>query len=164
MLALWNTSSSLRRLAKEDKYPEQPMMIGILERGLYCAAWQFGRAEFVAVWLTLKFAGQWNVWTHDPRLAGHQVAGRNVFNLFLIGNGFSIAYGVVGALLAEWLAKRMFLPAISVPATLVCATGVFWAWGKLVQAKLTRRDENAVANAVDETVPKTVRSAGAGKD
>ena len=100
MWSLWQGISREFPAESDLRIRHEPliMMVGVLERILYSAAWQFGKGEFIAVWLALKVAGQWKSWTGDH--SGRNI-GRTLLNLFLIGNGFSIAYGVVGAVMGS---------------------------------------------------------------
>jgi hypothetical protein len=60
-----------------------PAFVGFAEAILYPTALLSGQPEFIAVWLALKVAGQWNEWQR-----GYQ--GRARFNRFLVGNALSI--------------------------------------------------------------------------
>jgi hypothetical protein len=68
---------------------------------------QVGSPEFIGVWLALKVAGQWKNWTEswsievDGRTI--QVVGREVFNIFLLGNALSVGFAAIGAKLIDWL-------------------------------------------------------------
>jgi hypothetical protein len=83
-----------------------PEIIGHVERPLYVAALSSDASAFIGVWLVLKVAGNWSAWKdgitqeqkdgiiqENKRLEGH-----TIFNIFVIGNGASIAYAMVGAL------------------------------------------------------------------
>ena len=110
--------------------PWLPRMVGCVERGLYVASFQVGNPEFIAVWLTLKVAGQWNRWAEDKEYGGTFVAGRAFYNTFMIGSGLSIAYAVTGAKLIDWCTQGEWLFVISVPAALFLATGLLWGWAR----------------------------------
>jgi hypothetical protein len=135
MRTLWKSLGDTITNEGNKPYREQhkqfPMMLGILERGLYAASWQFGKPEFIAVWLALKVAGQWKAWGEDREVRNSIVSGRAVFNVFLIGNGLSIGYGVVGALMVDWLGKGLSFPLKMVPLILVTITLVFSIWARL---------------------------------
>ena len=109
--------------------PQQPpdlihaQLVGVVERVLYTTSWLLGHPEFIAVWLALKVAGQWNRWSEDR----DGIPGRAFYNVFLIGSGLSILYGVTGALIVRWLTdEEKVSAAVCVPVILVVATLVFW--------------------------------------
>jgi hypothetical protein len=112
------------------QYPEYPSMLGILERSLYTASWQFGKPEFIGLWLLLKVAGQYKEWAEGMDIQNKHIRGRILLDVFLIGNGFSVGYAVLGALLIDWLnrPKPLLLPALTVPFILIIATLWFWWW------------------------------------
>jgi len=105
-----------------------PAMVGVAERTLYTAAWQLGKPEFIGVWLVFKVAGQWGGWTNDRSIDGKKVLGRAVYNVFMIGNAFSLAYAVAGAMIPGWLADQQYLLAILIPLAVMLATLAFTAW------------------------------------
>lgn len=84
----WNPNDPTSRPA-----PQLPRLIGMIERVLYVTALLNQHAEFIGFWLALKVAGQWKRWTADYNGA---VDGRVYFNVFLIGNGLSVAYAFAG--------------------------------------------------------------------
>ena len=75
----------------------QTVLIGVIERSLYLATIAIGRAEFVALWLTLKTVSQSKRWSQDA-------TGRAIYNNFLVGNGLSILFSLVGAGFIYWAA------------------------------------------------------------
>ncbi|MFH0982032.1 MAG: hypothetical protein V2A79_10880 [Planctomycetota bacterium] len=108
--------------------PYHPAIVGVIERGLYVAAIQMTAVEFIGVWLAIKVAGQWNRWGEGLRDEDQVVVtGREFFNIFLIGNGLSIAFALVGAKLITWLTSGSNSLAIIVPAILVLATAAIYA-------------------------------------
>lgn len=68
-----------------------PAIVGYLERLAVAGAWMLGRPELAGAWLVLKAAAVWRTWEDD----------RGVFNVFLIGTGTSVVFGVAGGLIAE---------------------------------------------------------------
>ena len=133
MRTLWESvreTGVTKQKPHREEHREFPMMLGILERSLYVAAWQFGKPEFMGVWLALKVAGQWKAWGEDIVGRDRIILGRAIFNVFLIGNGLSISYGVVGALIIDWWGKGLKLPLTVVPLMLVIVNVVFWLWAK----------------------------------
>lgn len=75
------------------KYKGQPnpAVVGIIERALYTSSILVGKAEFIAVWISLKFAGRWKI-AKIPQL-------ERTYNPFFAGSGISILFGFIGALM-----------------------------------------------------------------
>lgn len=124
MDAAWGTV--MRRLGANtphpNPYPEHPEAIGLLERTLYTAAWQLAVPGFVGIWLVLKVAGGWKGWTEDLSVSNARVSGRTVFNVFLLGTGTSLAYGVIGALIIQRLNRDSWAIALLLGIVTVGAT------------------------------------------
>jgi hypothetical protein len=66
------------------------MPIGILERGLYTGALIFGAWQLVGAWLGLKTAMKWREVSKY----------RGADNIWLIGTGLSLLFGIAGAAIA----------------------------------------------------------------
>ncbi len=80
---------------------------------MYTASWVLGRPEFIAVWLAMKIAGNWGRWDNH----------RQLYHVFLVGNGLCILYGVVGGLFIEgahW--QQKWVPVVG----LVVGTLLLW--------------------------------------
>jgi hypothetical protein len=102
-----------------------PAAIGLLERTLYLAAWQLGARWFIGLWLALKVLGNWSRWSADP--SPEAIPGRATFNLFLLGAGTSLAFGVAGALLSDLFDRNDWAQALLLGAVIVGATlGLGW--------------------------------------
>ena len=69
--------------------------LGICERVFYTAAILMGMPTWIGVWLGIKVAVHWKRWTGEDR---------GTYNIFLIGNLLSIAFGWIGA----WIARGYF--------------------------------------------------------
>jgi len=123
----WKQSTEAEYLFR---LPVLPEMVGILERTLYTTAMLLEQPGFIGFWLALKVAGGWKGWSEPVRASDGKVVinGRDLFSVFLIGSGFSIAYAVTGALLIRWLMKGDFVVAIGIPVLLVLGTLRFIAW------------------------------------
>ena len=128
--ALWRDLGWDGKDAKIRPHAHHASMVGVVERVLYTAAWLAGKPEFVAVWLALKVAGQWSRWSGEVTLGQEKAAGRAVFNVFLLGNAFSIAYGLVGGLLIVSLSSDSPSLGIWAAGALVAGSLVFLVWAK----------------------------------
>jgi hypothetical protein len=53
-----------------------PRLVGIVERVLFVASLQLGKAEFIGVWLVLKVAGQWKRWSEGVKVGEREVDAR----------------------------------------------------------------------------------------
>ena len=99
----------------------RPRAVGWLERFLYTATILAGFPEFVAIWLALKVAGQWERWKidvgtptgEDPHRA------RATYAVYLLGNGISVLYGGLGAMVFKWIRHGEFLVSLSAVGSLV---------------------------------------------
>jgi hypothetical protein len=108
-------------------HPEHPAALGLLERALYLAAWQLGAKAFIGLWLALKAAGNWKRWTEDTSHGTGAISGPTRFNLFLLGAGTSLAFGVGGALITELLDHNDWPQALLLGAALVGGSvGLGW--------------------------------------
>src|SRR3972149_8298714 len=64
--------------------------LGIIERVLYTSAVWGDELLFIGIWLALKgLVTRWERWDEDRRL----------FNIFLVGTGVSLAFGVLGGVI-----------------------------------------------------------------
>ena len=78
-------------------YPWQVSLVGISERFLFIVSLQFGRPEFIAIWLTLKTIARSVRWTKAK-----SVPGRAIYNTFLIGTALSIGFSFVAYSGMQW--------------------------------------------------------------
>ncbi|MBU1077096.1 MAG: hypothetical protein KKH98_07380 [Spirochaetes bacterium] len=73
------------------------ILVGFCEAGLYPTAWIIKQPDFIAIWLIIKTAGQWDYWK-DRKI------GRMRFNMFLIGNALMIGFGyIIYKLIKIWV-------------------------------------------------------------
>jgi len=66
--------------------------IGIVERALFTSAVLMGATAFIPLWIAIKVAPHWERWQRDERV---------VYNVFLLGNGLSVIFGLIGAWIAS---------------------------------------------------------------
>jgi len=65
------------------EHSELRIMVGIFERVLYTSSILLNKPEFIALWLALKVAGGFNVWSKGFELEGGiEIPGRAVFQYF----------------------------------------------------------------------------------
>ena len=98
-------------------------VVGFVERALYVAAIGHGAISFIGLWLVLKFAGHWSIWKDGVKDGDRVLTGQAVLNIFLIANGVSIAYAMVGAYLIS-LVRESVWAAILLPVALLAATAL----------------------------------------
>ena len=131
---LWRVLGWKRNTEAEYLFfrPELPAMVGVLERTLYTTSMLLKQPQFIGLWLALKVAGGWKGWSEPVKTPDGKIVlnGRDLFSVFLIGSGFSIAYGITGALIIQWLDKDNIVAAITVPAALVLGTVVYLLWAR----------------------------------
>lgn len=87
-----------------------------LDRLIFAGSILFGFKEFIVVWLVFRIAAQWKRWD------GMGEAG---LNLFVINNGLSLMYGVVGGVMAAWLVAVNYLQAAILASGLVVLNLLF---------------------------------------
>jgi len=83
-----------------------------------------GKPEFIGVWLVLKVAGQWKRWGGEAKVAGKDLEGRVFYNIFLIGNGLSLAYAVGGAQMIIYFDCSEWLYLTALPLAILAGTGL----------------------------------------
>jgi tetrahydromethanopterin S-methyltransferase subunit B len=82
------------------RVPWMPAWIGLFERALYClliGGNVDGGAAFIGVWVGIKLAGGWQVWSKGTTY------GRAIFFSGLLGNAMSVIYGIVAGLVIKAL-------------------------------------------------------------
>jgi hypothetical protein len=121
-LALWSGLPQQEAAVQRD-FPGHPQMVGMLERALYVGAWQAGHPEFIGVWLVLKVAGE---------VTNKTVTGRPLFNVFLVGTGVSIGYGVLGGAFIDWLGSDHEYRVLVVSIVVVAGTIAMTEWAKRI--------------------------------
>ena len=76
----------------ENLWP--PALLGACEAVLYPTALLLGHAEFLAIWLGLKVAGQWSRWGIGDKGDNDAHEGRRRYLQFLIGSALALMCGV----------------------------------------------------------------------
>jgi hypothetical protein len=118
-------------------YAWTPVGIGIIEAVLYPVSLLMNRPEFIAIWLAAKVAGQFEL---SPE--GNQIPARTRYNIFLIGSGLSILFGVVSAFVARWLSDGLWLKAIALGVLVIFGTIAFRFLLVQVSDRLSKKAES----------------------
>ena len=150
--ALWKSIGRPRNRADEELHPDPqlPAQVGVLERSLYTASILVGKEQFIAVWLALKMIPKWS-WYRPSRGNGRngtsdttkEPSDRSVFNIYLIGNGLSIAYGVAGGLIAKCLFDQPQHPIRAGAFALMPLMLSVFIWGSAWVLILRKRLQNS---------------------
>jgi hypothetical protein len=104
------------------------VMVGVVERVLFVTSIRMGYPEFIGVWIILKATGQWKRWQDDQEADGIRVTGRSIYNIFLIGNGLSIAFSVVAVQSIDWLVRGRWIYATATSLSLVLMCVFLYLW------------------------------------
>ena len=115
--------------------PDLPFIVGVIERILYTAAWLLRAPEFIGIWLALKVAGGWNAWSEGVELQSAKattvkIAGRHIFNIFLINSAVSLANALAGALIVLSYASSAPEQAVLILTWTVALTYGLWVWAE----------------------------------
>jgi hypothetical protein len=129
----------LRIKWKQDIRPYEwhARAVGVVDSALYVTSWLLGVPEFIAVWLAFKVAGLWIKWQGDTR----NNVGRAIYNIFIIGNGLSIAYATSGAMIIKWLHDSRPMEIYLFPLSLIMGTLCLWWWA-CSHVKNAMKDKN----------------------
>ena len=110
-----------------------PRVVGLVERGIYLGSIQFGQPQFIGVWLALKVAGQWKRWGEPLEYEGKTIDGRVFYNIFLIGNGLSVAYAAVASKIVS-APKTGYFSALGWVVAILLATAALHCYVKHCQS------------------------------
>ena len=125
---------------KADQESELPQLVGILKRLIYTAAMLATAPEVIAAWLVLKVAGSWKGWAEVYETQdGKKINGRLLFQTFLIGTVHSLAYGIVGAKIIQWLIGGHPTTSFAIAALLVCASFALLGWSRHLHHRCRRQ-------------------------
>lgn len=76
-----------------ERHTPLPAIVGAMEIVLYMSAWLLDGKELIAIWLALKFIGDWTPTKTDTD--------RPLHHIFLIGNGLNVMISVGVALIMQ---------------------------------------------------------------
>jgi hypothetical protein len=99
-----------KKIWKTNEVTLYPELVGHMERFIFTSCILLGMPDIIGIWLAIKGAGSWSTWSKGKTLVAknneeEQFEGIDLFCVFLIQSGFSIIYGVGGALLSLWILK-----------------------------------------------------------
>ncbi len=110
-------------------------VVGLAERALYTTSWLLAVPQFIAIWLALKVAGQWDRWKADWAVKERQAelkAGRDtaraMYAGYLLGNAISISFGVAGALIIQELLRLRWPVALAIAIVLPAAVALLYLY------------------------------------
>jgi hypothetical protein len=119
-------------------------VLGVVERVMFVASIQIGISEFIGVWMAIKVAGQWKQWSEGRLIPvkdktivrkGRKtivkekpilIIGREIFNIFLLGNAISIIYSAVGAIMINWFVSGNYFLGVAIPTIVLILSFVLW--------------------------------------
>lgn len=125
MKKLWKPLKKEAPLIRPFGY--MAVLMGIVERSIYFISFSLGYEEFIAIWLALKAAPQLSNWEKGFEVAGYkEISGRVIYNIFLIGNGLSIGFAVMGASLVPLIESGQFLRSVISASYLLAGCVLLW--------------------------------------
>ena len=104
-----------------------PAALGLLERALFTAAILVGQAGFIGVWLGVKTVARYRSWG-DHLAETTSVSEREIFSVFLLGQGLSIGFAAAGAVGTTLLQTNKVAPAALLAGSTVAGTLAFAGW------------------------------------
>jgi formate-dependent nitrite reductase membrane component NrfD len=125
MKTLWKPLKKEAPLIRPFGY--MAVLMGIVERVIYFTSFMLGYEEFIPIWLALKAAPQLSNWEKGFEVAGYkEISGRVIYNIFLIGNGLSIGFAVMGASLVPLIESGQYLRSVYLASALLAGCGLLW--------------------------------------
>jgi hypothetical protein len=118
---LWNSIGGQAKHWERRSGWWLPGIVGLVERALYVGSINLGAHEFVGVWLALKVATHWGAWKEGIKEGNRVLSGHSIASIFLIGNGVSIGYAIVGYFLISEV-RRSVAASIAVVLVILGAT------------------------------------------
>ncbi|MEX2030541.1 MAG: hypothetical protein WD906_06185 [Anaerolineales bacterium] len=108
-------------------------VVGFVERTLYTTAFLMAIPEFIAVWLALKVAGQWERWKQDwsskgrsTELKAKKDTSRAMYSGYLLGNALSLTFGATGAVMIKMALSGRWGPAMFLGLVVLAAIGLLF--------------------------------------
>lgn len=97
---------------KREPFNWAPRLIGVLERIFYTSAVVFGQFTLIILWIAFKVIGEWSdISSSKYRNKSEEEGGttRIRANNFLIGNAFSLLFGIAGGIIFRLTLNQNFL-------------------------------------------------------
>lgn len=94
------------------KFSWMPRRIGIIERVFYTTAVILGQFTFIGVWLIFKAIGQWKDISENDKSLKKKNEGKITrirANMFLIGTGLSLIFGLLGGVVFKAIVDNSYL-------------------------------------------------------
>lgn len=126
-LIIAKTINTLRKkLDLEEKWLTNSAILGLIEGFLYLAALVVWKPEFIAVWLGLKTVIRWYHWERIVSVKRGDkevtVFGRDLYNIFLIGNALVIVFAATGWKLIQHASKDEWAQVIAIAVAMTLAS------------------------------------------
>lgn len=100
---------------------------GSVEQVMYTASYMLGSPEFIAVWLGVKTATQWQAWTRHTR---PDSLFDELLAPYLLGNALSVTLAVTASLTIQW-AIRGDVHALLAPVLVFAGILVIRIWVRI---------------------------------
>lgn len=161
MKPLWGTVKS--EGVKEKITQPYPRIVGWIERFLYTTALLSAYPSFIGVWLTFKVVGRWErakkqfevlyEKNSEDIMSRNKMKAHAIYNVFIIGNGLSIAYAVMGYKIIDWMHRGQNLQLSPIETSLqwykvlsilffaIIATLILWKCTKDLFREMIKCDE-----------------------
>jgi len=136
-------------------------LVGMVERALYTSSWLSGAPGFLAIWLALKVAGQWERWKADWSSAQRRQeaqaktdTSRAMYAGYLLGNALSIAYGFIGGMIGQLALEHQWPEALVLTFVAPFATAILYVY---IQCQVRKKllDTSAPATTLPDHPPRT---------
>lgn len=110
---------------EQSEYCQYPKFVGYIERILYTTSLVCNQYAWIGIWLALKVASRWEAAKLEKEMLNGKSDGSSDpkekiinnyadYNTFLIGNGLSVIYAVIGWRIIEWLKDGLVIQSILV--------------------------------------------------
>ncbi|MBI2174602.1 MAG: hypothetical protein HYU33_05345 [Candidatus Omnitrophica bacterium] len=127
-LLIYGLTNTMREGTKGRGW--KTMIQGSVEQIMYTGSYLFGKPEFIAIWLGVKTAAQWQAWTRYKDDGG---SFDKLLSPYLAGNGLSIVMAITGALMINWAQRHSALAWI-VPSVVLMGIFIIRLWASLASS------------------------------
>jgi len=125
---MWADLVPANGIAEIRRRAWHPALVGMMERSLYVIALRNNAQVFIAAWLAMKVAGGWKQWSEGvlDDYGKVVVPGRHITNVFLVGNGLSLAFAFAGfRMLRAWYEGHPAMAATIALTSMLTAFGIY---------------------------------------